>query len=139
MCVSVHVSCSGVPWESRRGRWGCWSWSLRQLWDTVCGYWDPNICSLQEKYMFLTPEPSLQSWKKIQKMQKKQKSLSHLSTYLQEVICNQLVCVLLFSFLFSTMTHFVTNGSCVYKAGRLCWQDLQKKRLPSISLMGRQT
>ena len=45
-----------------RARWGNWiPWNYRQLWATLT-WWEPNLGLLQELYVLLTAESSLQTW-----------------------------------------------------------------------------
>lgn len=52
-CVSQ--ACLVSEGEVGKGHQGLWSWNYR-WW----GYWEPNLSSLQEQQISLTPEPSPQ-------------------------------------------------------------------------------
>lgn len=49
-----------VPMEVRRGHQIYWNWNYRWLWATIYRYWKSSLGPLQEQWVFLTAELSLQ-------------------------------------------------------------------------------
>lgn len=60
VCLCVRVrTCLSFCAHGGPKRCLIWcNWSHRWLWNAQCGYWDPNLGSLQEQYRFLTSQPS---------------------------------------------------------------------------------
>ena len=61
VCVSVHIPAGVCVYVYARLQNPACSWSSKRLWTPWYGCWKPNL-PLQELWVLLTPEPSLQLW-----------------------------------------------------------------------------
>jgi hypothetical protein len=59
-CMTVYHM-HAVPTEARRGRWSPRPRIIDDC-EPLCGYWESNLCPLEEHPVNLTSEPSLQPW-----------------------------------------------------------------------------